>query len=302
MIARRKAFTLVELLVVIAIIGILISLLIPAVQAAREAARRTTCINNLKQIGLALHLHHDTMHRLPAGWTADEHGEPGWGWAAMILPYLEQSTLYEDLCSSNQSITEPASARARVTVIGTFRCPTDIGDATFLLHEGDEHDEEGHEHCDHDHAEIAFPVELATSNYLGVFGTLDIHHACEHRRCAGDGTFYRNHSVRFREIHDGLSRTFIVGERSSKLAPSTWLGVVPGGEHAPARVVGVATYPPNSREDHFHNFSSYHYKGVHFLLGDGSGRLVSDSIDVSVYHALCTRAAGDRVESLFADQ
>src|SRR3954465_15349455 len=98
--AKKRGFTLVELLVVIAIIGVLVALLLPAVQAAREAARRTRCINNLKQIGLALHNYHDALGSLPMGYTAwpgpDPHATaPGWGWAALVLPRLEQAAVYD---------------------------------------------------------------------------------------------------------------------------------------------------------------------------------------------------------------
>ena len=110
--------------------------------------------------------------------------------------------------------------------------------------------------------------------------------------------FLLNRGVRFADILDGLSHTLIVGERYSILAPSTWVGVVTGGEHAPARIAGVATYPPNSSDKpahYFHNFSSLHPAGTHFVSADGSVHLVAETIDEQVYQALCTRAAGDVV-------
>jgi hypothetical protein len=144
------------------------------------------------------------------------------------------------------------------------------------------------------------PTELATSNYLGVFGTEDPHDVCDApgSPCIGDGSFHLNRGIAFRDVSDGLSQTFLVGERSSKHAPGTWVGVLSGGEHAPARVVGVGAFPPNSEqsaEASFHNFSSFHPSGTNFLLGGGSVRLIAESIDARVYRALCTRAAGDVV-------
>lgn len=297
----NRGFTLVELLVVIAIIGVLIALLLPAVQAAREAARRASCKNNLKQIGLALHLHHDVHRRLPSGWnTLDKHtglpdpdGCPGWGWAAQVLPFIEQNNLHDSL-HLEDPIWSPVNDHARVTRLPIFRCPSDAGEELFELHE--EHDhmhlnaEDGYDH-EHDHA-VEFPMVLSTTNYLGVFGTLDIHEECEEGPCQGDGVFFRNSKIRFADIRDGLSQTFIVGERSSRLAPSTWVGVVPGSEHGPDRILGVATVAPNYEvgEEAFHDFSSEHPAGTQFLAADGSVHLVSETIDQAVYHALCTRA------------
>jgi prepilin-type N-terminal cleavage/methylation domain-containing protein len=158
--ARRTGFTLVELLVVIAIIGILIGLLLPAVQAAREAARRAQCSNNLRQIGLAMHLHHDTYLRLPAGWDGYDAagrpygmGGPGWGWAARILPFIEQANVQNNLVNFKKPVTDTANDAVRLLVLSTFRCPSDVGDNKFL-------------NIDEDTGEGTF--EYATGNYPGV--------------------------------------------------------------------------------------------------------------------------------------
>jgi prepilin-type N-terminal cleavage/methylation domain-containing protein len=301
MFARRRAFTLVELLVVIAIIGILIALLLPAVQMAREAARRSSCSNNLKQIGLGLHMYHDTYRQLPTGWwgfdpgTGDPHwyGFPGWAWSAAILPYMEQTAVYKTLVHFDLPISDPANDQARLTVIEIYRCPTDSAPSRFRLQAGGPSVGGG----------APLPIELAANNYIGVFGTLDYHHVCEpgggaYNRCEGDGIFFLNQGVQFAEIRDGLSQTLAVGERSSEWAPSTWVGVVTGGWHAPARVTGIALFPPNSEqeEEHYsHNFSSRHPSGTQFLAADGSVKLIAETIDAATYHALCTRANGDIV-------
>jgi prepilin-type N-terminal cleavage/methylation domain-containing protein len=295
----RTGFTLVELLVVIAIIGILVALLLPAVQAAREAARRMSCTNNLKQIGLALHMYHDTHKKLPAGWrgfdpdTGDPFwfGLPGWSWSASILPFLEQSNVEDNLVHYELPITDPLNEAARTLELKVFRCPSDTGDMTFDLLDGGPSVGPG----------VSFPIKMATGNYIGVFGTIDFHHVChpalpDFNGCIGNGTFTLNRQFRFADITDGLSNTLVAGERSSKLAPSTWVGVVTGGQHGVARVAGVGTYAPNSEDTpahYFHNFSSYHPAGTNFLAGDGSVKLISETIDLVTYFGLCTRGDGE---------
>jgi prepilin-type N-terminal cleavage/methylation domain-containing protein/prepilin-type processing-associated H-X9-DG protein len=299
---RRKAFTLVELLVVIAIIGILIALLLPAVQAAREAARRMSCTNNLKQIGVALHNYHDTHKKLPIGWLGfnssgqpDFVGSPGWAWSTRILPFMEQQALYDGLIDMDLPVAHATNDQARVTVVSTFLCPSDVGEDVFDLKDAISEDTEGPNTI----------TRLAKSNYPGVFGTQDLHSVCVpgepgYNGCHGNGIFHLNHGLAFRDITDGLSNTFLVGERWSKWIYSTWTGVVPGGWHAPARIVAVASdeFPPNSEanvEQQTHNFSSYHPAGANFLLSDGHVQMITETIDLEVYNALCTRAGGEPV-------
>jgi len=282
-----RGFTLVELLVVITIIAILIALLLPAVQAAREAARRMQCSNNLKQIGLAMHMHHDLHNCLPDGWTGYNaqtggalfNGPPGWGWAAKILPFLEQTALHDNFIHLDLSVTDPQNQLARESRLSIYRCPSDPSEDYYIFG----------------------GYRAATANYIGVFGAMELHEAVEAvqngGQCRGDGVLFHNSRLNVREIRDGLSQTFIVGERAVKeqLFYSTWVGLFPEAEHAPARVVGVAHSPPNSVSDEPHNFSSHHPKGTHFLVADGSVRLVSEHINAAVYQALCTREGGEPI-------
>jgi prepilin-type N-terminal cleavage/methylation domain-containing protein len=299
---RDSAFTLVELLVVITIIGILIALLLPAVQSAREAARRMACSNNLKQIGLASHMYHDLYGRLPSGWRAYDTanrpyplGEPGWGWAACILPFLEEGNVENKLIHFDKSITASENAVGRVHVLGAYHCPSDnFGQKTFIWTP----DEGG-----------GASVELAAANYVGVFGTKDVH-ACgtatAGNQCTSDGVFFHNSGVRFAEIRDGLSHTFFVGERAahmtdSELNHSTWVGAPAGDECAPGLVVGTASFAPNSTATDIHNFSSFHAAGTQFLMGDGSVHLVTQYINATVYHALATRNGGEVIGTSFGE-
>ncbi|MCL4207206.1 MAG: DUF1559 domain-containing protein [Pirellulaceae bacterium] len=301
MFRRQSGFTLVELLVVIAIIGILVALLMPAIQMAREAARRSSCSNNMKQIGLGLHMYHDTFGRLPAGWRAYDpangqpfwFGLPGWAWSTSILPYMEQTAVFGDAVHFEYPISDPINADARLARIKIYRCPTDIGGDIFDLPGGGP--TVG--------SPATFPLQMATGNYIGMFGTVNFRDVCSpssatFNGCAGDGTFMLNRQFRFADILDGLSTTLVAGERNSAFAPSTWLGVVSGGQHGVARIAGVAAFPPNSTaaaEHYFHNFSSFHPAGTNFLAADGSVRLIAETIDLSIYHALATRAGHEVV-------
>jgi len=301
-----RAFTLVELLVVIAIIGILLAMLLPAVQSVREAARRATCASNMRQVALALQIHHDGHHHFPSGWKTldanDPKGEPGWGWAATILPHFEQKSVYEKI-DFHQPIGAEHNAEARETVIPSFRCPSDYAHAHFELHS----------ESDGSHL-----FEVARANYVGVFGTEEI----EDDPSNGDGTFFHNSDISIRKIRDGASQTIIVGERSSRSGDSTWVGVVAGAEEAFARVVGTADHPPNQNlgaraphsheeeeeeeeeeheEEHHHldDFSSDHPGGAHFVFGDLAVTFIAEDIDVEVYRALATRSGGEPIQGDF---
>jgi prepilin-type N-terminal cleavage/methylation domain-containing protein len=284
--SHRRAFTLVELLVVIAIIGVLVALLLPAVQAAREASRAASCKNNLKQIGLALHLYHDAQRRLPPGWTAAPGPEDpnGWGWAAAILAEVEQRNV-QSIINYNLPIDHPTNQQARQSVVPVYVCPTDILESTFTIHGGADD-----EHANQD--QIGSPMFMvAKSNYVGVFGLSEI----EDVPSAGEGTFYHNSRLTFASLTDGLSNTLVVGERGSKLGSSVWAGVIPGANGSMARIVGTADHTPNHSDGHFDDFSSFHPQGVHFLVGDGSVQRINDQINIGVYHAQVTRSGGEAV-------
>lgn len=273
----RHGFTLVELLVVIAIIGILVALLLPAIQYAREAARRSQCQNHLRNIGVAVQNFHNTNGCLPPGWVADTPlGEPGWGWAAYLLHFVEQQALLDHQIHLEDHIDEPSNSDARRVSIPIYLCPSDTSpDRIFLisgLHQAN--------------------FEVGRANYLGVFGTADV----TVNPSQGDGCFFHNSHVRFADILDGLSNTLAIGERSSKLISSTWTGVIHGAPDPMARVVGVCDHVPNDPHAHNEDFSSYHATGAHFALADGSVRLLGSDIDLAVYQGLATRAGGEAVQ------
>ena len=299
---RRRGFTLIELLVVIAIIAVLIALLLPAVQQAREAARRSQCKNNLKQIGLAMHNYHDNFNCLPPGYisvnpatgvmTATD-GASGAGWAVMLLPHLDQSTLYNKF-NMNLPITDAVNAPWIVTPLAALTCPSDPAPArTFELAE------EGNP--------SNILAKLATANYAASFGTVSLDD-CENApgtapvtaagQCVGNGAVYHNSLVRLRDFTDGTSSTCLVGERKTR--PNlgwwtTWAGMVAGGEETGQRVLGCLDHTPNHPATHFDDFSSHHVGGTHFVMGDGHVRFVSENIDGILYQSLGTLRGGEVV-------
>lgn len=282
--STNRGFTLIELLVVIAIIAVLVALLLPAVQQAREAARRSQCKNNLKQIGTALHNYHETHNSFPSGWIGVEpttqqpfvDGGSGWGWATMILPQMEQVNLFQSF-DTERSILDSANLNALTEPLPVFRCPSDTGEQTWSINDRNSGN----------------PLAtIATSNYVGCFGTIEIED-CElvppGSACTSNGAFFHNSAVRFRDITDGTSQTIIAGERTSRLSMSTWLGNVPNGDESYARILGVGDHPPNFPQALPEDFSSLHTGGAHFIFGDAHVRFISENIDEATYQALCTR-------------
>ncbi len=283
--SRPRAFTLVELLVVITIIGILIALLLPAVQAAREAARRSSCINNLKQMGLALHHYHDSLQTFPPGCiTANRIG-----WAALILPHLEQAPLYEQLANHNAfkansstsywvGVTSGSGSETAVkdvdskTVLGVYNCPSDpmgglntemgsygksnyVGTRTACLYSG--------------------PTATTCTDKCGSFPS------------TSEYTTIR----KIRDFIDGTSNTLIIGEKTTQGAPNgaLWIGSYDG------EVADVLARVERASDDNYlinanytWTISSMHPGGAQVLFCDGSARFLSQTIDIRTWAALGT--------------
>ncbi len=280
-----EGFTLVELLVVIAIIGVLVGLLLPAVQAAREAARRAQCTNNVRQIGLSVTNYESAFRRFPSGWVDwKQTTKPGWSVSQALLPYMEQSNIV-NLLDTNSPIDATVNRPYLQTVVPTFLCPSDPGESIFQLGADTGVDEDGGHNID------LGPklFRIAKSNYVGVFGTLEI----DDFPYKGDGVFFGNSFIRMRDMTDGVSNTFIYGERGSKLGGSLWHGYISSAAGASARFLGTTDHVPNSPVGHFDDFSSYHTGGTHFIFGDCATKYLSNSIDLEVFKALATRAGGE---------
>lgn len=297
---KKRGFTLVELLVVIAIIGVLVSLLLPAVQMARESARGMNCQSNMRQVGMALHNFHDTHRHMPAGWNGNTVDNlPGWSWSTEILPYMEQANIYDRL-NRSLPVADPVNQFGREQGIKTLLCPSDpMGSSKFMIYGGqnevDSHDDDD----DHDHDHGSGTVDAGTpmfqvgrTHYVGVFGYSEIDEIPDN----GEGAFFRNSYLTLASFPDGLSNTLIVGERSTKRGSSTWTGVIPGANSAFARILGTGDHTPNHPHHHFDDFSSYHPVGAHFVLGDCSVHRINNNIDANVYRALLTRMGGEAAQ------
>jgi prepilin-type N-terminal cleavage/methylation domain-containing protein/prepilin-type processing-associated H-X9-DG protein len=314
----HRGFTLIELLVVIAIIGVLIALLLPAVQAAREAARRAHCTNNLRQIGLALHNYNQIHGALPPGYVSNwstvwlrETG-PGWGWASMILPQLEQGPIYDQI-DFRRPIQDPTQSTVRTVPIATFLCPSDNMPLRWTASAGLVKVSGG------GILELVIPIcDVAGSNYVGVYGIGE-------PGVGGDGVFFRNTSVRLAEITDGLSQTLAVGERAIQMlkgrGQATWVGAVPRAQFwsCDTKAIDPDASGPCVKEDgsgmtlghtgeghgpgdpfsDVNQFISRHGRGANFLFCDGHVNYLNNSMDYATYKALSTRASAEIVSGRF---
>jgi prepilin-type N-terminal cleavage/methylation domain-containing protein len=326
----RKAFTLIELLVVIAIIAILVALLLPAVQQAREAARRSQCKNNLKQVGLALHNYHDVFRRFPIG--SVQHLVPpnvsgsGLSWMVGLLPYLEQSTLFNkfEMNASNNGAGNNSVNGPLVdgVIIPVYLCPSSPIPALYPI--------SGYQHMQ--------------AHYVGISGATNsdgfpadrVQVCCTFRDnlISGDGLLIPNASIPISKVPDGTSNTLVVGEcsnyaydanRTEKRVdgsyPNSWYtgasgaGIPPNygtkfGFMAlaqPAKnittihfapnsvfVQGTTTAPGmNSSSGAMNPLMSAHAGGVQGLLSDGSVRFLGNSVDLDTLKSLGCRDDGE---------
>ena len=282
---RLRGFTLIELLVVIAIIAILIALLLPAVQQAREAARRTQCKNNLAQIALALH-NYDMAHgSLPIGSvnsTGPIVSEPqGYhmSWIAQLLPFMDQQPLYSQI-DFRAGAYDPKNESARKSMLSVVQCPSD-----FRYGGGQ--------------------VEPGRSSYAGCHH--DVEAAIDH---GNHGVLVLNQAIPFDSITDGAASTIFVGEKVLLESELGWIS----GTRATLRNTGhrinlnlaslrnqfpiqpTANAPAAPGPAHVGGFSSHHVGGAQFTLGDGSARFLNENISELVFRRLGNRSDGEVVE------
>lgn len=304
---KRRAFTLIELLVVIAIIAILIALLLPAVQQAREAARRTQCKNNLKQLGLAMHNYHDVHNCLPPGtFTHTQNrtwgnGRDAWSWFAFVLPFIDQAPMYNNI-DFNLPINGSATAAAdlRSGNLSAMLCPSDDS----VIEEGGAPDWRSPLH-----------------NFVVCMGNTRLDNATHNGVIGRPGMFEIINCRRLVDAKDGTSNTLMIGEIITPENVSTWNSV---GRTTVAMGGGFTTYlTPNSASndlsnkcynwlsgplgqlctDHgdddwrqnVHALRSKHVGGAQVTLGDGSCRFISENIDLGLYRGLGTRDNGEVV-------
>jgi len=309
-----RGFTLIELLVVIAIIAVLIALLLPAVQQAREAARRSQCQNNLKQIGTALHNYHDSYKVLPPGFIHELTTTyvsfnrtytqvEGWGWGALILPQIDQAPLYNQLRLNERSLRDMLAAGGSdallvQTVLPVFRCPSDAGSEGLTPSARSFNGRGLGTQQAAGAGTIPNPFRPAISNYVGSVGN----------QPAGGmvppmGVFNGNSRVTLNSVKDGTSNTFLVGERRSKdCFAAVWCGIQDSrwNQYGSHEVLGHThdgtSGGPNKLNSPDANvwdrggcgqgFASMHTGGAYFLYCDGSVHFVSENMDFNEYTSM----------------
>ena len=301
----KQAFTLVELLVVIAVIGILVGLLLPAVQAARESGRRISCVNNLKQIALAVVNYHDQLGRFPPGFIrqatdpAADRFKIGWGWGAFIQAQLENRPLAEQI--GRASGADPMSQSSiRSMQLASWKCPSDnVTGLTCVPRIRQNLNPPTTPNA----SDILRPCVgfAARANYIGNFGSTAVGAGVK-----GNGLFFVNSSLAMRDVTDGTSNSFLAGERHMALGQATWVGVhwgesMSGTQYDPANlskysvdtlVLGSMHTRPNPRPDS-RAFGSRHVGGCNMSRIDGSVSYVANSIDLATWRAMATIRGGE---------
>ncbi|MFM9963381.1 MAG: DUF1559 domain-containing protein [Planctomycetaceae bacterium] len=281
-------FTLIELLIVVALIAVLSALCLPAIQHARDEARRAHCRNNLKQFGLALHNYHDSHKVFPPGWT-QYHPQPGpetrFGWTVFILPYIDQAPLYKQLNFGTQR-AEPLSLFQ--TRLAAYRCPEDPSPDTNA-----QRGEFGTMNYSANFGPVAPPRWMAnglTEFWPGQAPTLT----------ETNGLAFLNSRVSIREIRDGTSNTILVGERSATSGAAIWMGVR-GNEFETDQVTDCS--PGHEINSGDAGFSSRHIGGAQFVFCDGTVRFLNEKIEsgpgeqqqMKTYQKLSHRADGNPI-------
>ena len=308
-----RAFTLVELLVVITIIGILIALLLPAVQAAREAARRMQCTNNLKQIGLALHNYHDAHNVLPfgAGYQIAMTGT----WATFILPYMELQGLY-DTIDFRSDMGGTKNAAAAMTVLPAFACPSDPIAASPILTDRIQENMPPYGSNPVTAMGLWYPACIGptTPDYCLYSSDPAACQGCNYGNWPGgfctaakltgeacfSGMFGRSTvCVCFSMVKDGLSNTLMVGETlpSQNQYNCVFCNDRPvASTHIPLNTMADMTIDPSGLAYvRASGFKSMHSGGVNFAAGDGSVHFLSETIDYLLFNRLGSRNGGETV-------
>ena len=286
---RNSGFTLIELLVVIAIIATLVAILLPAVQQAREAARRSSCKNNLMQIGIAIHNYEHMWECLPLG-SADpasviENERVGYaiGWMARILPHIDEGNAF-DAINFKFGAYAPENAKVAAFTSGWMRCPSSSDSSTYTI-----------EQTDDDGNSVDDPIVVAGTNYA----------ACYDSRIApltaeSNGAFVLNKMLRSKDIRDGISHTLYGGEKSFVDDELGWIS----GTSSSVATTGIEingsmgsyfsaiTFSPSQMMP---GFNSRHRGGAQFIVGDGSVRFISENINPDVYNLLGNREDGELV-------